>query len=318
MGTIVAFRIGQNDVESLGKYFHPTFDSDDLLRVPNHNTIVRTLIGGIPTQPFSMATLPPLGTPRPRLAIALKQLSSAKYARPRAVVADEITKRMTTKGALPSGTASPPRSGPGLASGSVAQPKPAPSGSSFLDDWLSKRQGFQAPAAGPATASKPSPTGSVPAQSTASHSTKILSPDKNAPVLPAATTSKPPAPKPSAKPARITGQPARTLLPDKSAPTGTSNKASSPTQGTPPVAAGAPPAASSKNISSDELVKHEVDQIAAELKQELGTPLATPAPTKLKTDSEVHPAEGDTIFIDHDGSFHLAEDLKKTNSKTTE
>ncbi len=74
MGTIVSFRIGQNDVESLGKYFHPTFDSDDLLRVPNHNTIVRTLIGGIPTQPFSMATLPPLGTPRPRLAVALKQL----------------------------------------------------------------------------------------------------------------------------------------------------------------------------------------------------------------------------------------------------
>ncbi len=58
MGTIVAFRIGQNDLEGLGKYFQPTFDGDDLLRVPNFNTIVRTLIGGVPTQPFSMATLP--------------------------------------------------------------------------------------------------------------------------------------------------------------------------------------------------------------------------------------------------------------------
>jgi len=62
MGTIVSFRIGQNDVESLGKYYQPIFIGDDLLRVPNHNTIVRTLIGGVPTQPFSMATLPALGT----------------------------------------------------------------------------------------------------------------------------------------------------------------------------------------------------------------------------------------------------------------
>ena len=56
MGTIIAFRIGQNDVESLSKYFQPLFDGDDLLRVPNYNTIVRTLISGVPTQPFSMAT----------------------------------------------------------------------------------------------------------------------------------------------------------------------------------------------------------------------------------------------------------------------
>ena len=56
IGTIVSFRIGQNDVESLGRYFQPHFDGDDLLRVPNANTIVRTLISGVPTQPFSMAT----------------------------------------------------------------------------------------------------------------------------------------------------------------------------------------------------------------------------------------------------------------------
>src|SRR3978361_1552197 len=58
MGTIVSFRIGQNDVESLSQYFQPTFDGDYLLRIPNYNAIVRTLIGGVPTQPFSMATLP--------------------------------------------------------------------------------------------------------------------------------------------------------------------------------------------------------------------------------------------------------------------
>jgi len=97
IGTIVAFRIGQNDVDSLSRYFQPTFDGDDLLRVPNYNAIVRTLIGGVPTQPFSMATLPPLGEPNVELSKALKQLSAAKFGRPKAVVEKEIFERISTK-----------------------------------------------------------------------------------------------------------------------------------------------------------------------------------------------------------------------------
>ena len=97
MGTIVSFRVGQNDVEALSQYFQPIFSGDDLLRIPNYNTITRTLVGGVPTQPFSMATLPPLGSPNPKLAEALKQLSAAKYGRPRVVVEAEINDRLTTK-----------------------------------------------------------------------------------------------------------------------------------------------------------------------------------------------------------------------------
>jgi hypothetical protein len=156
IGTIVGFRVGQNDVESLGKYFQPIFDTDDLLRVPNYNTIVRTLIGGVPTQPFSMATLPPLGTPNPRLSIALKQLSAAKYGRPKAAVEQEINERMATKGEslteLSSGA------GPSLGSGSPASEakpaQPGPTGTgNFLDEWLTKKQ--SSPAAAP-TSSPPS------------------------------------------------------------------------------------------------------------------------------------------------------------------
>src|SRR5690606_15233547 len=51
MRTVVSFRIGQNDVDSLSRYFQPQLDAEDLLRVPNHNTIVRTLTNGVPTQP---------------------------------------------------------------------------------------------------------------------------------------------------------------------------------------------------------------------------------------------------------------------------
>ncbi len=108
IGTIVSFRIGQNDVESIGKYFSPVFEAEDLLRIPNYNTVVRTLIGGVPTQPFSMATLPQLGTPNRRLAEALKQLSSAKFGRPRSIVENEIFERLKTQETPLSGLSSNP------------------------------------------------------------------------------------------------------------------------------------------------------------------------------------------------------------------
>ncbi len=141
MGTIVSFRVGQNDVEALTRYFQPLFGHDDLLRIPNYNTIIRTLVKGVPTQPFSMSALPPLGTPNPQLLQALKQLSAAKYGRPKAKVEAEIFARLATKeeprpkfGAAPSrlAGASPARSP------QSGQPKNA--GSSFLDEWLAKRQ----------------------------------------------------------------------------------------------------------------------------------------------------------------------------------
>ena len=170
MGTIVAFRIGQPDVEALSRYFQPTFDGNDLVRVPNHNAIIRTLVGGVPTQPFSMATLPPLGNPNYKLAEALKQLSAAKNGRPKAAVEAEIFERLATKPAPPAfgGSSAPAGFGPPPNSFGPSQPRPpmAPvttggpvmppagpaqqpfsspsskpaSGSSFLDEWLMKRK----------------------------------------------------------------------------------------------------------------------------------------------------------------------------------
>jgi hypothetical protein len=152
MGTIVGFRIGQNDVDALSRYFQPIFDGDDLLRVPNYNTIIRTLVNGVPTQPFSMATLPPLGTPNDKLGDALKQLSAAKYGRPKAAVEEDIFKRMATKAepvarpvAAPASPFAPTAAAPAPSARPAAAPKPAAAGS-FLDEWLAKR-----PAAAPAT-----------------------------------------------------------------------------------------------------------------------------------------------------------------------
>ncbi len=267
IGTIISFRVGQTDVESIGRYYQPTFDADDLLRVPNHNTIVRTLIGGVPTQPFSMATLPSLGTPNPRLAIALKQLSAAKYGRPRAVVEKEINERMTVK-ISPS-----PSFGSNLASQAPASsyasraPKPQASSSngSFLDDWLNKR------ASGPA----PAPQASL---------TPATSPP--APNISPAATTQPPikAPEPFHPPANWASMTAAQTAPE-----------------------------SIRNISSQEVEQHEVDQIAAELKQQMTASPEVPKPVAHKTEhtinlhaDEPQVDEGDTIFIDQEGSLKQA------------
>lgn len=142
VGTIVSFRVGTADAEFLSKQFAPVFDMDDLQRVPNYNTIVRMLIGGVPTQPFSMAILPPLGSPNKELGDALKQLSAAKFGRPRAVVEKEIFARI----ASPPTTAAPGAVTPGRGPVSPQPPRPS-TGSSFLDDWLVKKQtnNFRAP-----------------------------------------------------------------------------------------------------------------------------------------------------------------------------
>lgn len=157
VGTIVSFRVGQDeDAEALAKRYRPAFDTSDILRVPNYNTIVRTLIGGVPTQPFSMATLPPLGSPNEKLASALKQLSAAKYGRPKAAVEKEIFDRLATKTPLPSapgqsfGGGAFPGPDPGEGSfgapaaqgGAGQQPPKSPSApGSFLDEWMVKRSG---------------------------------------------------------------------------------------------------------------------------------------------------------------------------------
>jgi hypothetical protein len=292
MGTIISFRIGQNDVESLTSYFQPIFDGDDLLRVPNYNTIVRTLIGGVPTQPFSMATLPALGSPNPRLAEALKQLSAAKYGRPKGEVEKEITARITVPepprpspaggfGANPYGSAqqtSAPGGMPGAASSyTPSGPRPAalaaaPTGTgSFLDEWLNKRRsGAVAPT--PSLGARPNPQPSVPA---------AQAPVSAAPTQPTVQTvaSSPAVPAPPAgnkteeKPAETTG---------------------------------------TKNISSDEIESDEVNKIAAELRQQLDQP-KEPA-IKVADDKEHHvelqSGKDDTIFIDREGNFKVAEEDK--------
>lgn len=153
VGSVVSFRVGTNDAEFLSKQFAPIFDIDDLQFLPNYNTVVRMMIGGVPVQPFSMATLPPLGEPNKQLGDALKQLSAAKYGRPKTIVEAAIFKRLSTNtpsmsrpGIAPADpfaalrTSAQPSSPPMAPAGTPSTMAPPSPSSSFLDEWLAKRK----------------------------------------------------------------------------------------------------------------------------------------------------------------------------------
>ncbi len=146
VGTVVSSRTGASDADFLVKYFSPIFDTEDLTKMPNYNWAVQMLMNGVPTQPFSMASLPPLGSPNARLGAALKRLSAAKYGRPKAIVEKEIFDRMKTQEPPQPAFSGRklPNASPNIPQQRLDQPKGraggSGGGSSFLDEWLAKRQ----------------------------------------------------------------------------------------------------------------------------------------------------------------------------------
>lgn len=144
VGTVISGRIGITDAELLVKKFAPTFDVEDLTKLPNYNAIASVMIQNVPSAPFSMALIPRMGQSNPQLRDALKKLSSAKHGRPRAQVEKEIKERLnapqTSLANKPQQfrpNSMPPMSPPSAITNNKTN------GSSFLDEWISKRQQIQ-------------------------------------------------------------------------------------------------------------------------------------------------------------------------------
>ena len=182
IGTVISGRIGITDADILVKKFAPTFDAEDLTRLPNYQTITSVMINNVPSAAFSMSLVPGMGQSNPQLRDALKKLSAAKYGRPRGEVEQEFFTRLgagdaakkekmdALKKAQEQRMAALQKGGgaPGMPAGAPrpagANPVPAapgapaaPSGgSSFLDEWLAKRQQIApTPAAGVQPTSAP-------------------------------------------------------------------------------------------------------------------------------------------------------------------
>lgn len=59
VGTIISFRVGPEDASIIGREFDAVFSPDDLMYLANYDIVVKLLIAGAPSRPFSATTLRP-------------------------------------------------------------------------------------------------------------------------------------------------------------------------------------------------------------------------------------------------------------------
>jgi type IV secretory pathway TraG/TraD family ATPase VirD4 len=58
--TVIAFRVGAEDAPYLVREFVERFEQIDLIQLPNYRIYLKLMIDGMPSRPFSAATLPPM------------------------------------------------------------------------------------------------------------------------------------------------------------------------------------------------------------------------------------------------------------------
>jgi type IV secretory pathway TraG/TraD family ATPase VirD4 len=88
VGTLISFRVGQEDAQVLAREFYPVFDETDLVNLSNYHIYLKLMIDGVTSKPFSAVTLPP-----PQYIKSCKEeiieYSRQRYARSRAEVERE-------------------------------------------------------------------------------------------------------------------------------------------------------------------------------------------------------------------------------------
>jgi type IV secretory pathway TraG/TraD family ATPase VirD4 len=91
-GTIIAFRIGVDDAETMAKEFAPVFNEYDVLNVEKYTAYIKLLIDNTASKAFNMQVYPP-ERGNLEIAEAIKELSRLKYGRDRRIVEAEIAER---------------------------------------------------------------------------------------------------------------------------------------------------------------------------------------------------------------------------------
>lgn len=89
VGSIITFRVGGSDAEALTKEFTPTFMEEDIVNLSKFTIILKLMIDGVASQPFTANTMPPIGSPTGSREKVIK-VSRERYGRSRASVEDKI------------------------------------------------------------------------------------------------------------------------------------------------------------------------------------------------------------------------------------
>ena len=90
VGTMAVFRVGAFDAEFLEKEFAPALLAEDLVNLGIYQIYIKLMIDGVTSSPFSAVTIPPIERQPESFREQVITSSRATYARPRAVVENEI------------------------------------------------------------------------------------------------------------------------------------------------------------------------------------------------------------------------------------
>ena len=91
-GTMISFRVGVEDTETLTKQYAPVFNEFDLMNIEKYNAYVRLLVDNEAARPFNMHAFPPVEG-NSEIAKVVRDYSREQYGKPKDIVEKEILKR---------------------------------------------------------------------------------------------------------------------------------------------------------------------------------------------------------------------------------
>lgn len=94
VGTIAVFRIGAADAEYLETEFEPTFTPNDLVNLPKYHIILKLMINGVASEPFSAVTLSPNPEYITGNSEKVIKVSRERYTNPVSEVEEKISRWM--------------------------------------------------------------------------------------------------------------------------------------------------------------------------------------------------------------------------------
>jgi len=91
VGSMVTFRVGAGDAETLEKEYAPTFTIEDIVNLPKFQIFLKLMIDGVASHPFSATTMPPIGSATGSAEKVIR-VSRERYGKNRSVIEDKITR----------------------------------------------------------------------------------------------------------------------------------------------------------------------------------------------------------------------------------
>ena len=110
-GTMVCFRIGVEDSETIAKEFAPVFNEFDVINIDRYNAYVKLMIKGTASRPFNMETYSKPPGANPDVAKIIRNLSRLKFGRARSEVEAEILERTKLGSPVQTGNATTEKNG---------------------------------------------------------------------------------------------------------------------------------------------------------------------------------------------------------------